>query len=209
MRILLPDLHARKRVMRELAIRHPAWKRKLLFCLFLLLVGFVIIALTVKLMVTQTPRAIGYLVFGVPGLTVAIIPIIYGVIRYVSAKHECALPYSSYGNGTITMFQDRLEFTYWEIRKETPEATEEGHMIDYPDNDRTIFSIDKDKIRDVSTEDGLICTISGSGKVKIPDWKRDGDQFFLDKIQYVSEFSFPLAFAEADVVQIINNWRRS
>ena len=208
MRVFLPDLYARKRVLRELATKHPAWKRKVIFSILLFSVGIVIIAFTLRLIMTNTPRALGYFIFGVPGATFAIIPMIIGVIRYVSAKYDCALPYSSYANGTITLYEDRLEYVYWEIRKESPEAKTEKYLMKYPEEAKTTYSIDRDSIRDVTTEDGLVCVISGSAKIKIPDWKRKDGQFFLDKTQYVGEFSFPLAFAETDVIQIIDNWRR-
>ncbi len=192
-----------------MATKHPAWKRRVFFSFLIFSVGIVIIAFTLKLIITNTPRVLGFLIYGVPGATFAIIPMIIGVIRYVTAKYECALPYSSYANGTITLFQDHLEYTYWEIRKETPEAKTEKYLMTYPEEAKTTYSIEREDIRDVSTQDGLICVISGSGKIKIPDWKREGDEFFLDKTQYVGDFSFPLAFAEADVVQIIDRWRRT
>lgn len=140
------------------------------------------------------------LIIGV-GVIFACVPFFISLSVKNKAKFKCALPYSSYANGTLVLKDKTLTYIFWRVGPNEPAAYSSKRAV-YNDEDKFVYTILKSDIKSLVIKDD-VCLIKGNGKFKMPEWAVED---FSVNSDIVKNFSFILAFTKKNVAEKIKEW---
>lgn len=209
MKLFTPSLSERKRILDEIRLKHPKWQTKNTLSVILKIIAAGIMIFFIWFVATHPVDVIDVLIILAVGLIFACIPFISGIAVKKSAKFKCALPYSSYANASLLLYEDRLEYVFWYLGSGDPGAYSSPRQK-YADGDKFTYSIPKEDVENLEIKND-ICSIKGDSDIKMPDWVYE--IFTLEEVfpETVKDhvFSFILAFQEKNVEQTLMEWYRS
>lgn len=202
MKTLIPNLSERKRILKKISHSHTQWKGRIALSVALILIAVGIMGYTVVLLINHPISTFGIFIFLCAGICIACVPFFIALSVINTAKFKCALPYTSYANGSLLLHKDTLEYVFWRVGPHEPAAYSSKRAV-YKDEDKFIYSITKKDIRSIEIKED-ICKIKGDGIVQMPEWaEEDATVKRTNK-----EFSFILAFEQNNADQIIEEWRK-
>ena len=135
----------------------------------------------------------------------ACVPYFFGLGVKNESKYKCAYPYSSYANGTLILSGQDLQYIFWQVGPTEPAAYSSPRAV-FHDEDKFIYNIKREDIRDFQISDIGICSIMGDGQLTLPE----DIEISENELKEVSNnFSFALAFDENNVEDVIREWRNN
>ena len=200
MEILTPDLSERKRILNKVSHNHPQWKGRIAAYVVLMLIAAAIICYTAVLLISNPTSAFGVFIFLCAAICIACVPFFIALSVKNTAKYKCALPYTSYANGSLLLYDDRLEYAFWRVGPREPAAYSSKRAV-YNDEDKFVYSISKKDIKSIVFNDE-ICVVKGNGTTQMPEWAEED----ATVKRVFKEFSFILAFEQKNSAQIIDEW---
>lgn len=201
MEMFKQDLSERKRILRKICKTHNQWKIRMVIFTILNIVTLGICVFTVYLLCNFTVEVEGALLIIGVGVIFACVPFFISLSVKNRAKFKCALPYSSYANGTLVLKDKTLTYIFWRVGPNEPAAYNSKRAV-YNDEDKFIYTILKSDIKSLVIKDD-VCLIKGNGEFKMPEW---ADEDFSVNSDIVKNFSFILAFTEKNAVEKIKEW---
>lgn len=202
MKTLSPDLSQRKRILKTISHSHPQWKGRIILAGALILIALGIIGYTVVLLFNHPTTTFGIFIFLCVGICLACVPFFIALSVKNTAKYKCALPYTSYANGSLLLDEDKLEYAFWRVGPREPAAYSSKRAV-YKDEDKFVYSIKKAEINSLNFS-GDICRIKGYGIVQMPEWAEEDATVKRNN----KEFSFIMAFDQNNAKDIIEEWRK-
>lgn len=172
----------------------------LLFSLSIIILTFFVI-----LLINHPTTEMGVFIFLCAGLMLACVPYFLGLGIKNKSKYKCAYPYSSYANGTLILNGQDLQYIFWQVGPTEPAAYSSPRAI-FHDEDKFIYNIKREDIRDFQISDIGICSIMGDGQLTLPE----DIEISENELKEVSNnFSFALAFDKNNVEDVIREWRNN
>lgn len=202
MKALTPDLSERKRILKAVCREHAQWKYRIALAIILFIAAAGIMVGNAILLINNPTTAWGVSIFTGGAIIFASVPFFTGLSVKNTAKYKCALPYTSFANGTLFLNDDALEYVCWRVGPQEPAAYSSKRAV-YRDEDKFVYSIDKKDIRSMTIEND-ICKIEGNGLLQLPDWATED----VTIKEPFTAFSFIMAFEERNGAQILEAWRR-
>lgn len=202
MKTLNPDLSRRKSILKTISHSHPQWKGRIALAGILILLAIGIISYTIILLINHHTTTFGIFIFLCVGVCLACVPFFIALSVKNTAKYKCALPYSSYANGSLLLCEDTLEYVFWRVGPREPAAYSSKRAV-YKDEDKFVYRITKTDIISVDFK-GDICRINGNGFVQMPEWAEEDATVKRNN----KEFSFIMAFEQKNAKEIIAEWRK-
>lgn len=200
------SLKKRKEMLREIVKTDRSWKFRMLLTVILFSAAALIVIAIAVLLVLNPTDIIGIAVFTGAAIGLACAPFFIALSTKNTAKYKCAYPYSSYANGTLILDEQNLQYLFWQVGPTEPAAYSSPRAV-YNDEDKFVYQISRNDISNLVIDENGICTIFGDGKITVPEW---ADSIPKSEVNALSkEFSFVLAFDEANVKESIMNWRNS
>lgn len=201
MEIFTQDLSERKRILRKICKTHNQWKIRMAVFTILNVVTLGICVFIAYLLFNFTLEVEGALLIIGVGVIFACVPFFISLSVKNKAKFKCALPYSSYANGTLVLKDKTLTYIFWRVGPNEPSAYSSKRAV-YNDEDKFIYTILKSDIKSLVIKDD-VCLIEGNGKFKMPEWAVED---FSVNSDIVKNFSFILAFTKKNVAEKIKEW---
>ena len=202
MKTLSPDLSRRKSILKTISHSHSQWKGRIALAGILILLAIGIISYTIVLLINHHTTTFGIFIFLCGGVCLACVPFFIALSVKNAAKYKCALPYSSYANGSLLLSEDTLEYVFWRAGPREPAAYSSKRAV-YKDEDKFVYRISKNDVTSIAIKDD-ICRIKGNGTIHFPDWTDEIDEF----VKKNTEFSFTMAFEQKNAKDIIEEWRK-
>ena len=124
-----------------------------------------------------------------------------------TSLYASSLPYSKRVNESLYLEEDRLDYIFWEVPKNSPAAYSKNCELN--SDEKSKYSIYKTDITNISIDENNICTIKGFGIVEVPDFEKyDYDKEKTNKKEYrVKSFSILLCFDEENICKKIFEWK--
>lgn len=201
MEIFTQDLSERKRILRKICKTHNQWKLRMTIFIILNVVTLGICVFIAYLLFNFTLEVEGALLIIGVGVIFACVPFFISVSVKNKAKFKCALPYSSYANGTLVLKDKTLTYIFWRVGPNEPAAYSSKRAV-YNDEDKFVYTILKSDIKSLVIKDD-VCLIKGNGEFKMPEW---ADADFSVNSDIAKNFSFILAFTEKNAAEKIKEW---
>lgn len=201
MEIFTQDLSERKRILRKICKTHKQWKLRMTIFIILNVVTLGICVFIAYLLFNFTLEVEGALLIIGVGVIFACVPFFISLSVKNKAKFKCALPYSSYANGTLVLKDKTLTYIFWRVGPNEPAAYSSKRAV-YNDEDKFVYTILKSDIKSLVIKDD-VCLIKGNGKFKMPEWAVED---FSVNSDIVKNFSFILAFTKKNVAEKIKEW---
>lgn len=201
MEIFTQDLSERKRILRKICKTHNQWKLRMTIFIILNVVTLGICVFIAYLLFNFTLEVEGALLIIGVGVIFACVPFFISLSVKNKAKFKCALPYSSYENGTLVLKDKTLTYIFWRVGPNEPAAYSSKRAV-YNDEDKFVYTILKSDIKSLVIKDD-VCLIKGNGKFKMPEWAVED---FSVNSDIVKNFSFILAFTKKNVAEKIKEW---
>lgn len=201
MEIFTQDLSERKRILRKICKTHNQWKLRMTIFIILNVVTLGICVFIAYLLFNFTLEVEGALLIIGVGVIFACVPFFISLSVKNKAKFKCALPYSSYANGTLVLKDKTLTYIFWRVGPNEPAAYSSKRAV-YNDEDKFVYTILKSDIKSLVIKDD-VCLIKGNGKFKMPEWAVED---FSVNSDIVKNFSFILAFTKKNVAEKIKEW---
>ena len=196
--VLTPSLPERKRILNIICREHPQWKLRFTIAVALFVLAAGVLVYFAAMFIRHKVFGTTFLVFMTAVLIFACVPYAFGLWAKNSARYTCALPYSSYANGTLLLSEEKLDYVFWKVEKRDPAAFSRKGV--FSEQDRFVFSIPRSEICSMTISND-ICTIVGTGQLRVPNWE-DGSAS-----RQCTEFSFILAFDQENAATTIEEWR--
>lgn len=197
MKTLSPSLSRRKNILMMISRSHPQWKGRIILAGVLMLLALGIMCYTVVLLVNHHTSSFGIFIFFCVGVCLACVPFFIALSVKNTAKFKCALPYTSYANGSLLLGEDTLEYVFWRVGPREPAAYSSKRAV-YKDEDKFIYRIKKKDIYSIDIQED-ICRIKGNGIVQMPEWAEENATVKKNN----KEFSFIMAFEQESARRII------
>lgn len=202
MNTFTPALSDRKRILKKICRNHAQWKGRIAFAVILIVISIGIMGYIAYLLTNHHTSTFGIFIFLCVGICLACVPFFISLSVKNTAKYKCALPYSSYANGSLLLKNDTLEYIFWRVGPSEP-ATYSSKRAVYKDEDKFVYLIKKTDINSIEIRDD-VCKIIGNGIVQMPEWAEEDTT--VKRIN--KEFSFIMAFEQNNAAQIITEWRK-
>ena len=124
-----------------------------------------------------------------------------------TSLYASSLPYSKRVNESLYLEEDRLDYIFWEVPKNSPAAYSKNCELN--SDEKSKYTIYKDNITDINIDENHICTIKGYGTIEFPDYENYDykKEKVSKKEQKVKEFSFLLCFDEENISEKILDWK--
>lgn len=124
-----------------------------------------------------------------------------------TSLYASSLPYSKRVNESLYLEEDRLDYIFWEVPKNSPAAYSKNCELN--SDEKSKYTIYKTDITNISIDENNICTIKGFGIVEVPDSEKyDYDKEKTNKKEYrVKSFSILLCFDEENICKKIFEWK--
>lgn len=200
-----PSLKKRKEILHEFTKTNSSWKLRMALVCLLFSLSAIILTFFVILLINHPTTDMGIFVFLCAGLMLACVPYFLGLGVKNKSKYKCAYPYSSYANGTLILSGQDLQYIFWQVGPTEPAAYSSPRAV-FHDEDKFIYNIKREDIRDFQISDIGICSITGGGQLILPE----DVELSKNELKEVSNnFSFALAFEENNAKDIIREWRNN
>lgn len=200
-----PSLKKRKEILHEFTKTNSSWKLRMALVCLLFSLSAIILTFFVILLINHPTTDMGIFVFLCAGLMLACVPYFLGLGVKNKSKYKCAYPYSSYANGTLILSGQDLQYIFWQVGPTEPAAYSSPRAV-FHDEDKFIYNIKREDIRDFQISDIGICSIMGDGQLTLPE----DIEISENELKEVSNnFSFALAFDENNVEDVIREWRNN
>ena len=124
-----------------------------------------------------------------------------------TSLYASSLPYSKRVNESLYLEEDRLDYIFWEVPKNSPAAYSKNCELN--SDEKSKYTIYKTDITNISIDENNICTIKGFGIVEVPDFEKyDYDKEKTNKKEYrVKAFSILICFGEENICKKIFEWK--
>lgn len=124
-----------------------------------------------------------------------------------TSLYASSLPYSKRVNESLYLEEDRLDYIFWEVPKNSPAAYSKNCELN--SDEKSKYTIHKTDITNISIDENNICTIKGFGIVEVPDFEKyDYKKEKTNKKEYrVKSFSILLCFDEENICKKIFEWK--
>lgn len=198
-----PSLKKRKEILHEFAKTNSSWKLRMALVYVLFSLSAIILTFFVILLINHPATDMGIFVFLCAGLMLACVPYFLGLGVKNKSKYKCAYPYSSYANGTLILSGQDLQYIFWQVGPTEPAAYSSPRAV-FHDEDKFIYNIKREDIRDLQISDIGICSITGGGQLILP---KDVELSKTELKEISNNFSFALAFDEKSINNTIMNWK--
>lgn len=200
-----PSLKKRKEILHGFTKTNSSWKLRMALVCLLFSLSAIILTFFVILLINHPTTGMGIFVFLCAGLVLACVPYFLGLGIKNKSKYKCAYPYSSYANGTLILSDQDLQYIFWQVGPTEPAAYSSPRAV-FHDEDKFIYNIKREDIRDFQISDIGICSIIGDGQLTLPE----DIEISENELKEVSNnFSFALAFDENNVEDVIREWRNN
>lgn len=200
-----PSLKKRKEILHKFAKTNSSWKLRMALMYLLFSLSTIILTFFVILLINHPTTEMGVFIFLCAGLMLACVPYFLGLGIKNKSKYKCAYPYSSYANGTLILNGQDLQYIFWQVGPTEPAAYSSPRAV-FHDEDKFIYNIKREDIRDFQISDIGICSIMGDGQLTLPE----DIEISENELKEVSNnFSFALAFDENNVEDVIREWRNN
>lgn len=197
-----PNLSERKRILKEISRNHSQWKARSVFAVILLIIAIGLLGGTAYLLIEHPTSMEGVMVFIGAAICFACVPFTFALSVKNTAKYKCALPYSSYANGSLILSDDTLEYIFWRVGPREPAAYSSKRAV-YRDEDKFVYKINKKDINFIDIKED-ICRIKGNGIIQMPEWAEEDATVKRNN----KEFSFIMAFEQENAINTIEEWRK-
>ncbi len=199
---LTPDLFERKRILKAICHNHTQWKARMTISIVLFTISIRMMGYTFYLLANHHTSTFGIFIFICAGICLSCIPFFIAISAKNIAKYKCALPYSSYANGSLILTDYSLEYIFWRVGPREPAAYSSKRAV-YRDENKFVYIIRSEEIKSISFKDDA-CKIKGIGKVEMSEWAEE--DHIVKKTS--PEFSFVMAFEQREAEQSIIRWRK-
>lgn len=201
------SLKKRKELLWKVVKTDPSWKFRKFFIILLFCISFLMMAAMVVILIMNPTDPMGVFILLAGTLGLACAPYFLGLGLKNKSKYKCAYPYSSYTNGILSIEGQTLEYSFWQAGPTEPAAYSSPHAV-YQEEDKFIYKIDRDNIKDLTINDIGICRIVGKGQF-LPPEDLDEEMTKSEMHQMSNDFSFVLTFDEKNINDIILDWRNN
>ncbi len=197
-KILKYDFQKRKKYLRNIAKKHKMWIPRhigywiLVGLAVIIFVSFMILMTMLLCSAENTFEIQRAIICGVPGVTMGGMAYLFSVTTKHSAKYKCALPFSSYANGTFVIENDYVMYTFWKVNEYPIDG--QSKKKKHKEEDMFTYKIYKRNIESIDVNDDNICTIKGSGSVNGPLYRINNDFGEVGERIVIKEFSFLTCF---------------
>ena len=162
-----PSLKKRKEILHEFTKTNSSWKLRMALVCLLFSLSAIILTFFVILLINHPTTEMGVFIFLCAGLVLACVPYFLGLGIKNKSKYKCAYPYSSYANGTLILSDQDLQYIFWQVGPTEPAAYSSPRAV-FHDEDKFIYNIKREDIRDFQISDIGICSIIGDGQLTLP-----------------------------------------
>lgn len=195
-------LDKRKEYLKSICRSEKSWKLRMFIYYLLIALSMAIIIFTVIMLIRHPLDAMGIFSFICAAVAFSSIPFIISCSIKNTAKYKCAYPYSSFANGVLILYDDKLEYIHWRVGKSEPAAYSSKRAV-YLDEDSFVYTIYSSQIKALKIDKKHICHISGKGNISQPKWV--GTKGERENVE-VKSFSFLLDFEEREIEEILRKW---
>lgn len=199
--ILKPDLRKRKRILKSIRRNRAEQKLQLSVAALLLIMTVFILAAAAYLLHEHPTTTESTAVIIAAAVCLAAVPFFAAISIGRSVTFKRGLPYSGRANGTVYLYNDKLEYAVWRVRPNEPAAYGSKRAA-YRDDDMFVYTIEKAEVTALSIADD-VCAIQGKWSVSPPDWVDEEETVW----RTMQEFSFLMTFEQENADQLINEWR--
>lgn len=209
--VLTADLNKRKERLSAIAKQDKRWKLYMALSYALFLCAVVILVWIAVMLFLHPTEPLGVIVFSFAGLMVACVPFFVGLSLRNEAMYECALPYSSYANGTLYLKEDELAYEYWPVGPNEQAAYGSPKAV-FCDEDKYVYKVRKQDIINMTVDEFGVCSVKAKAVLEHTDWDKlekagESEEISVPKTQeVVRDFSFVVAFIEHDADETLNKW---
>lgn len=116
------SLKKRKELLAIICKQNKTWKIRMALYVVLNVLSVAAIGAMIIILVRNPADERGIFMFMSLAVVWAFVPFIIACSVKNTAKYKCAFPYSSFANGNLNLYDDRLEFVHWRVGKAEPAA---------------------------------------------------------------------------------------
>lgn len=204
-----PSLSKRREILDGIRRKHPKWKTKKILSWILKIIAAGIMIGIIWLLIAQPEDLEGTLILLIGALIIAFVPFVLSIAVTNNAKYNCALPYSSYANATLLLYEDKMEYIFWIVGDGDPGAYSSKRQK-YLDENKFTYSIQRENLKSLEIKDQT-CFLKGEADLQMPDWSYEifSLREAFPEVVEDKKFSFILAFQEENAKEKILEWYKS